>query len=324
MNDSPTLKRRDFIKVVSTAGGGLMLAFHLPSGTGLFAAEPAEATTFEPNVWLKIDTSGIATITVARSELGQGARTALPMIVAEELEADWPSIRIEQALAHQDKYGDMTTGGSTSVRNSWDTLRKAGATAREMLISAAAQTWGVDSTTCRAEKSAVIHSPNGRRLGYGQLAEAAAKLPVPTDVRLKEAKDFRLLGTSIPRVDAPEKANGSAIFGIDMKVPNMLVAMVEHCPVLGGKLKRFDAAKTLAVKGVRKVIEIPDGIAVLAENTYAAMQGREALSVSWDEGPNATLDSAAIHKMFEEKSKLDGKVVRNEGDVKATLAAAAK
>lgn len=324
MSKNSTLTRRDFIKVVSVTGGGLVLGFYLPSKGESLTAEPSSGNIFEPNAWLKIDTNGITTITVARSEMGQGPRTALPMIVAEELEADWEKVRLEFALAHPKNYGDMTTGGSTSVRNSWDTLRKAGATAREMLISAAAQTWNVDSASCRAEKGGVIHMSSERRLNYGKLVEAAAKLPVPTEAPLKDPKDFRLLGKNIPRLDTPEKVYGSAIFGIDMKVPGMLIAMVEHSPVFGGKVKSFDDKKALAIKGVRKIVEIPNGVAVVADSTYAAMQGRDALSVTWDEGPNAALSSESIHKMFEEKSKQEAKTIRNDGDLNTALAAAAK
>jgi isoquinoline 1-oxidoreductase beta subunit len=246
------------------------------------------------------------------------------MIVAEELEADWSKVRIAPALADPKTYGDMTTGGSTSVRRSWETLRKAGAIAREMLITAAAQNWNVDRATCHAENGAVIHSSSGRRLAYGQLAENAAKLSVPTEVSLKNPKDFRLLGKSIPRLDVPEKVYGSAIFGLDTKVPGMLVAMVERCPTFDGKVKSFDAKKALAIKGVKQVIEIPSGVAVVADSTYAALQGREVLAITWDEGPNAGLSNESIHKMFEEKSKQDGKVVRKEGDVVAVLATATK
>ncbi|MFQ5865017.1 MAG: molybdopterin cofactor-binding domain-containing protein [bacterium] len=323
MSNTLNLNRREFIKVVSTVGGGFVLGFYLPTKEELFAKEPAQVTTFEPNAWLKIDPDGTTTITVARSEMGQGVRTSLPMIVAEELEAEWSTVRIELALADP-KYGDMTTGGSTSVRTSWEKLRKAGATAREMLITAAAQTWNVDRATCRAEKGVVIHNPSKRRLTYGELVETTAKLSVPEIVPLKDPKDFRIIGQSLSRLDSPEKTNGSAVFGIDMEVPGMLVAMVEHCPVFGGKVKSFDATKALAIKGVRHAIEIESGIAVVADSTWAAMQGREALNITWDEGENARLDSEGIGKMFEEKSKQNGVVVRKEGDATAALATAAK
>jgi isoquinoline 1-oxidoreductase beta subunit len=322
MRDSLNLTRRDFIKVVSVAGGGLALGFYLPAEDDARATQPSDA--FTPNAWLRVDTNGDTTITVARAELGQGVRTALPMIVAEELEADWQKVRLEFALAHPDKYGDMTTGGSTSVRRSYETLRKAGATAREMLISAAAQTWEVDRSACRAEKGAVIHTPSERNLSYAQLVEKAAKLPVPANVTLKDPKDFRLLGKSLPRLDTPEKVHGSAVFGIDVKLPDMLIATVAHCPVFGGKAKSFDARAAQAIKGVRQVVEIPTGIAVVADSTYAALQGYEALAVVWDEGAHADLSSASIHAMFEQKSQSEGKPVRQEGDAVAALASAVR
>lgn len=322
MNTTQDLTRREFIKVVSVAGGGLVLGLYLPSKEELLVPELTQASRFEPNVWLKIDKYGTTTITVARSEMGQGIRTSLPMIVAEELEADWSTVRIESALADA-KYGDMTTGGSSSVRQSWEPLRKAGATAREILITAAAQTWSVDRATCRAEEGSVIHKPSGRRLTYGQLVETAAKLPVPSDVPLKDPKNFRIVGQSLPQLETREKVEGSAIFGIDMKMPRMLVAMVERCPVFGGKVKTFDATKALSTKGVRHVIEIPSGVAVVADSTWAAMQGRKALSVTWDEGEHAGLKSDSIRKMFEEEIKRVGVIARKEGNATTTLANAA-
>ncbi len=327
MNSTLAPTRRDFIKVVSVAGGGLLLGFYLPSNEELLAAEPVPATAFAPNAWLRIDVDGTVTITVAKSEMGQGVRTSLPMIVAEELEADWQKIRIEPALTDP-QYGDMGTGGSTSVRESWLPLRKAGAAAREMLVTAAAQTWGVERTTCRAEKGAVVHVPSGRRLTYGQLVEAGAKLPVPADPPLKEPKDYHLIGTRVRRLDTPEKADGRAGFGMDVKVPGILVATVARCPVFGGKVKSFDATRAMAVKGVRHVVEVPAaaGVAVAADSTWAAMKGREALAITWEEGPSAGLDSATIHRRFEEegkKAKADV-VARSEGDAAAALAGAAK
>jgi isoquinoline 1-oxidoreductase beta subunit len=324
MSNNLNLTRREFIKVASVAGGGLALGFYLPPKEEMLGAAPAKENAFAPNAWLKIDKEGITTITVARCEMGQGVRTSLPMMVAEELEADWAKVRIAPALADPKTYGDMTTGGSTSVRSSWATLRKAGAIAREMLITAAAQNWHVDRATCRAENGVVLHPPSGRRATYGQLVETAAKLPVPTEVALKNPEDFRLLGKSIPRLDIPEKVYGRALFGIDTKVPGMLVAMVERCPTFGGKVKRFEARKALAIKGVKQVIEVPSGVAVTADSTYAAMQGREALAITWDEGPYGEFSTDGIRQMFEGKSKQKGKMARQEGDVVAALATAAR
>ncbi len=318
---SQSMTRREFIQVATAAGGGFLLALQLPFRDTLLAADAPAG--FVPNFWLRIDPDGVVTVTVHRSELGQGARTALPMIVAEELEADWSKIRIEQAVADP-KYGSMTTGGSSSVRTSWEKLRKAGATAREMLIEAAAQTWNVDRTACRAREGTVVHLPTGRKLGYGELAARAATLPPPENPPLKDPRDFRILGTRVPRLDLPEKVNGSAQFGIDFTMPGMLVAMVARSPVFGGKPKSFDATAARAVPGVRQVLEVPSGVAVLADSTWQAIRGREALKIDWDEGEAATLDSDAIAKLFTSKLEGDAQVVRKEGDAAAALARAAK
>lgn len=249
----------------------------------------------EPNVYVTIDSEGSVTITVPRSEMGQGVRTALPMILAEELEADWSTIRVEQAPGDR-KFGDQTTGGSTSVRTRYQPLRRAGAVAREMLIAAAAQTWGVDPNTCRAQMSTVVHPPSGRQLSYGELVPLATTLPIPaeSDVTIKAADDFQLIGTSVKRVDGPDIVTGKAVYGIDVAIPDMLVAVLARCPVFRGSVASFDGAPAKAVEGVRDVLQIGGSVAVVADHTWAALQGREALQVTWDEGSNAGLDSAGI------------------------------
>ncbi|MEK6572423.1 MAG: molybdopterin cofactor-binding domain-containing protein, partial [Bacteroidota bacterium] len=324
MSTTSAITRRDFIKVTSTAGAGLVLSFYLPSARELdvLAFEPAER--FEPNAWLVIDKTGAVTITVAKSEMGQGVRTSLPMIVADELEAYWTKVRIEQAPAHPDKYGSQGTGGSSSVRRSWDMLRKAGATAREMLIAAAAQEWGVEKTSCYANESMVIHKSSVKKVPYGELVDAAAKLPVPADPPLKDSKDFRIIGQRLPRLDTKEKVNGSATFGLDVKVPDMLYATIARSPVFGGKVARLDAAKANNVAGVRHVVQIDEGVAVVANSTWSAIQGREALSITWDEGQYAHQSSDTIWKMFEESAKQPGTVERSDGDAKTALITAAK
>ncbi len=315
------LNRRDFIKVSSVAGSGLILGFHLPTKENeAFRAEPA--VEFFPNAFVKIDPSGTVTISVAKSEMGQGVRTSLPMIVAEELDADWSKVRIEQADAHPTKYGSQSTGGSFSVRGSWQMLRQAGATAREMLLAAAALSWNVDKSSCRADKGFVVHS-SGRKLSYGELADAAGKLSVPTSVQLKDNKDFKILGKELPKLDTPEKVNGSAIFGTDVRVKGMLFASIEKCPVFGGKVKSFDATKAKAVSGVKDVVSIENGVAVVANSTYAAFKGREALSVTWDEGQWANQNSASIKKMFEDAVKQKGSVEDYDGDAEEAFASAA-
>ena len=323
MSETAALSRRGFLKTGALAGTGLVIGLYLP-GRGETASAAAATASFAPNAWLSIDPQGKVTIWVGKSEMGQGVRTSMPMLVAEELEVEWASVRIEQALADKDRYGDQGTGGSTSVRTSWEPLRKAGATAREMLREAAAQSWKVDKSSCRAEKGAVVHTASGRRLAYGALAAAAAKLPVPREVPLKDPKDFRILGQRLHRLDTPGKVDGSAQFGIDIRVPGMLYATVARCPVFGGKAAGHDESRAKAVKGVRHVVAIPSGVAVVADSTWAAMQGREALEVRWDEGPNAGLTSAAIRRQFEEAAQRGGAVARKEGDAGAALAGAAR
>jgi isoquinoline 1-oxidoreductase beta subunit len=316
MSSSTTLTRRDFIKISAVAGTGLVLAFYLPSKD-----EVLEEAAFIPNAWLKIDTDGTVTVTVARSEMGQGVWTSMPMIVAEELDADWSKIQIVQADAHPSKYGSMSTGGSFSVRGSWQTLRTAGATAREMLLTAAAQTWGVNKSTCRAEQGAVFQS-SGKKMSYGELAEAAGKVPVPAEVPLKDPKDFKILGKPMRKLDTPLKVDGSAKFGIDIRVPGMLFASIEKSPVFGGKVVTFDATKAKAVPGVRDVIQLDVGIAVVADSTWAAFEGRKALTITWDEGRYSNQSSAAIWKSFEEASKSRGSTENYEGDAETSFDAA--
>ena len=315
-----SVSRREFLLLCGTAGAGLIIGIRLDAEEAL-AAAPVSAT-FAPNAFLNIDTDGAVTIWASRSELGQGVHTALPMLVAEELEADWGKIRVEPA-ALDPKYGNQGTGGSTSIRQSWKPLRQAGAAAREMLVAAAASTWGVAAGTCKAEAGAVVHTPSGRRLGYGALVEKAAGLPVPEDPRLKDPKEFRLLGTSVARLDGPAKVSGSARFGIDTKIPGMLHAALARSPVFGGKVARVEEDRTRRVPGVRDVIPLQGSVAVVADSTWAAFQGRDALAVTWDEGENAGLDSAGIRRLLEEASGRAGTARRTEGDVEAALARAA-
>lgn len=321
MNTPSTLSRRDFIKISSVAGAGLALSFYLPSN-GVSSEAVTEGSEFIPNAWLRIGDDGIVTVTVARSEMGQGVLTSMPMIVAEELEADWKKVRIEQAVAHPTKYGSMSTGGSFSVRGSWQNLRTAGATARELLIAAAAQTWGVDKSTCRAESGTVVHS-SGKKLTYGELASTAATIHIPTDIRLKDPKDFKIIGKPFRKLDTPSKVDGSAKFGIDVRVPGMLFASVERSPVYGGKVASFDASKAKAVPGVRDVVQIDTGIAVVANSTWAAFQGRKALTVNWDEGQYANQTSEVIWQSFEEMARSKGSVEDYAGDVDSALSSAA-
>jgi isoquinoline 1-oxidoreductase beta subunit len=321
-----TLTRRTFLRV-SAAGGALLVGGYLP---GLRESSTAEAAgVFEPNVWLKIGGDDKVTIMLSQLEMGQGVMTSMPMLVAEELDISWTQIKTEWVPADP-KYGNpnfggaQLTAGSNSVRGMWKILREAGGTARAMLVTAAAQTWNVAENTCSTEKGAVIHKTSGRRLSYGALAEKAGTLPVPKNVSLKSPKEFQLLGQPLPRLDIPEKVNGRAEFGIDVKRPGMLVARIVKCPVFGGKAESFNAEKAKAVPGVRHVVKISSGVAVVADNYWAASKGAQALEVKWNEGPLANLSSGEILKKYAALAEQPGKIARNNGDAQAALKSNAK
>ena len=312
-----TQTRREFLQISATTAASLVIGFHFP------AANRRHAASFKPNAWLEIQPDGVVNIWTGRSEMGQGVRTAMPMIVAEELDADWQTVHVIQADANP-AYGDQMTVGSRSTQSGWDPLRHAGAAAREMLISAAALTWGVPPAECHSEKGAVRHASSGKRLGYGQLTERAATLPVPASPRLKSSSEYRLLGTRVPRVDTPAKVTGQALYGIDVRVPGMVFAAVARSPVFGGRVVSFDAAPARAVPGVTDVRQIARGVAVVAENTWAAFQGKKALSVQWDEGAGATVSSPGIREAFVAAATKGGEPVRATGDVDAALRGAAR
>ncbi|MEO6447562.1 MAG: molybdopterin cofactor-binding domain-containing protein [Gemmatimonadaceae bacterium] len=320
MTTSSSLDRREFITLGAVAGGGLLLAIYAPRVGGQGGAE----APLQPNVFLRIDPSGVVTITVARSDMGQGVRTALPMIVAEELDADWGSVRVVQADAHPDQFGRMMTVGSTSVRNgAWMPLRRAGAAARAMLIAAAATKWGVAAASLRTERGVVTHEATGRRATYGELVAVAATLAVPETPVLKEASAFRLIGTSPPQLDTPDKVTGRAAYGMDARVPGMLFAMVVHPPVFGSSVKSFDATRAKAVPGVRHVVKISQGVAVVADHTWAAIKGARALDIVY-ENMEFTASSADIFRSFARQAEQPGAEARRVGDAAAGLASAAK
>lgn len=319
--------RRTFLKVSAVAGGGLLIGFHLPAWRQ--EADAAQtADELAPNAWIRVGVDDSVTLQVASSEMGQGVMTAIPMLLAEELECDWSKVRVEHAPAHADYknpvFGRQATGGSTAVRGYWTPLREAGAAGRELLIAAAALTWGVKAEDCRAESGIVIAKDSRRRLRYGELVAKAATLPPPGAVLLKEPAEFRLIGKSMPRTDTPAKVNGSARFGQDVKIAGLLTATVARCPVFGGKLRRFDAAAAKAIRGVREVLAITNGVAVVADDFWTAKRGREALTIEWDEGAGATISSADIGRQFAELEKRGGVSARKEGDVEQALAQAAK
>src|SRR5881296_4351377 len=323
MSAAPEITRREFLEAAGVAS--LVIGFHVPAG-GRRAGRAAAAAPFAPNAWLRIGADESVLVVVDRSEMGQGVTTSLPMLLAEELEADWSKVRIESAPADKaytnPMFGMQGTGGSTSVRAAYTPLRKAGAAAREMLLSAAAETWGVDKAACRAEQGAVLHAASGRRLTYGKLAVKAATMPLPHDVPLKDPKDWKILGTRVRRLDTPPKVDGSAQFGIDVKTLGLLVAVVARSPVFGGKVKSFDATKAKAVPGVRHVVEISSGVAVVADGYWPAKKGRDALEITWDEGPNAGVSSASISQLFAQRAEQPGAVARHDGVPDAALPAA--
>jgi CO/xanthine dehydrogenase Mo-binding subunit len=282
------LSRREFVAGAAAAGAGLVIGFYLPHKSA------SRAHVFSPNAYLRMTPDNKVTIVVARSEMGQGVRTALPMILAEELEADWKQIEIEQAGAST-LFGDQTTGGSASIRTTWDPMRKAGAAAREMLISAAALTWNVPRSSCSAESGNIKHAASNRSLSYGELVGKAATLPIPTDVPLKQSKDYKIVGQRLPRVDSPAKVKGQAVFGIDHRLPGMKFALLSRCPVIGGKVSSYDDNDSKKISGVSYVGKIGDSaVAVVADSVWGAMEGRRVLNVTWDEGPNKNLDTAAV------------------------------
>jgi isoquinoline 1-oxidoreductase subunit beta len=323
MTMSSTLNRRSFLQVSAAAGGGLLVGTYLPSWTGSEVVNAAGS--FEPNVWIKVNADDTVRIMLTMLEMGQGVMTSMPMLVAEELDFDWTRIKTEWAGADP-KYGNpnfggqQLTAGSNSVRGMWKALREAGATARVMLVQAAAQTWGVAENSCTTDKGEVIHQASGRRVKYGALVDKAAALPVPTGVTLKDPKSFKVLGNSLARLDVPEKVNGSAVFGIDVKLPGLLTAKVVRCPVFGGKVARFNADKAKDVPGVKNVVQISTGVAVVADNYWSASRGAQALEVTWDEGPLAKLTSAEILSRYKELAQKPGKVARNDGNADAVIA----
>lgn len=332
-----TISRRTFIVSGLAAGGALgvwAVARRLDDGdaAGAFAATTPGAVAL--NAWVKIVPDGTVVCGVHRAEMGQGVTTALPMLLAEELDVDFARVGIEQAPTDAEIYSHGT-GGSTSVRTSFEPLRQAAAAARHQLVATAAERWGVAAGACRVDDGVVI-GPGGERAGYGELVAAASQRPLPdlATLPLKPASGWQVLGTSVPRRDIPPKLDGSARFGLDVRRPGMLYAVVARCPTIGGKPKRWDAQRAKAVKGVREVLEIPavrdngvfstGGVAVVAEHTWAAISGRDALAIEWDAGAAAGESSAALSRQMEELLGREGKVVRDDGDAPAALARAAR
>lgn len=321
--------RRALLQAGALAGGGLLLGARVAwAAQGESPAGGETQTTFAPNAWVRIGSDDRVTVLIDRSEMGQSSLTGLAMLVAEELEVDLAAVHTEFAPAApaytNPLIGSQATGGSTAIRAAWEPLRRAGASARSMLVAAAAAAWGVDPGSCRAESGTVVHPASGRRARYGALAAAAAKLPVPRDVPLKAPGDFRIIGKPTPALDAPAKVQGRAIFGSDVTPPDTLVAVVARCPVFGGRVARFDGTRASSVPGVRHVLAIDSGVAVVADDTFAALRGRNALVITWDEGALAGLDSEAIREHFAQTARKPGSVASERGDTGAALAHASK
>lgn len=320
--------RRKFLKDTALLMGGLVIGFYLPMRGGrALAAEGAPAQVYPPNAFIRIAADESVTIVVNKSEMGQGVYTSLPMLINEELEADWSRIKVEAApvaaVYNHTGFGMQLTGGSSSVSSSWEQLRRVGASARILLIRAAAQQWGVAESECRAESGQVIHA-DGRKLSYGALADAAAKLPLPENVPLKNPKDFKLIGKPVKRLDTPEKINGQAVFGLDVYLPGMLTVLIARSPVFGGKVRRFDATAALKLQGVHAVYQVPTGIAVAASGFWPAKTARDLLEIEWDEGAGVALSTPKMRADYLALAQQPGAVARKDGDVAAGFKAAAK
>jgi isoquinoline 1-oxidoreductase subunit beta len=323
------IARRDFLKTTATIGGGLCIAAYVPElAARPVSNAPATAPVFAPNAFIRIATDESVTVIVNHSEMGQGIYTSLPMLLNEELEADWSKIKVEPAPVdpayNHTVFGIQMTGGSTTTPSEWERFRKMGAMGRLMLIEAAAQKWGVPATECQVEKGVVIHTATGKKATYGSLTDAASQLKPPADIPLKDPKQFTLIGKPVPRLDTPSKVNGTAQFGLDVRLPGMLFALVARPPVFGGKVASFDATETLKIPGVRAVEQVPSGVAVVADRYWPAKLGREKLNISWDDGANANLSTSQMRADFSKQSASPGTIAKKTGDPASALASAAK
>jgi isoquinoline 1-oxidoreductase beta subunit len=328
MSAPAMVSRRAFLRTSAAVGGGLLVTWNVPLSKKAGQAFAADKDAYAVNAFVRIGTDESVTVISAHSEMGQGIYTSLPMLLNEELQADWAKIRVEpapvDAVYNHPVFGIQMTGGSTTSPAEWTRYRKMGAVARVMLVQAAAKQWGVDPSTCRVENGVVIHDQSKKRVTYGSLANAASKLTAPTDVPLKDPKNFTLVGKSTKRLDTPSKTNGAAQFGLDVSVPGMLYAVVMRPPVFGGKVRSIDASETLRVPGVKSVEQIPSGITVIATKFWAAKLGRDKLKVDWDLGPNADLSTDQMLRDFAEMSRKPGNLAKKAGDPDAALKSAAK
>src|SRR5690348_6750776 len=326
---TPKLTRRSFVIGSTAVGAGLAIGLKIPFGASVVRAQDGSP---EVNAWVVIRPDDTVVIRIARSEMGQGTLTGLAQLVAEELECDWMKVTTEyptpgQSVARKRAWGDFSTGGSRGIRSSNDYVRKGGATARAMLVQAAANEWKVPASECTAANSVITHTPSGRTTTYGKVAEAAAKLAAPADVKVKDPKDWKLVGKGVKRLDTADKTTGKMTYGIDVKLPGMLNAAIKACPVFGGKLRSFDEAKIAGMKGVKKVMRVGDNaVAVVADTWWHAKTALDALPIVWDEGDNAKVSSASIAKWLEDGlGRAQPAFVGNaNGDADAAIAGAAR
>jgi len=321
---SHNFSRRNFLVTSAALGGGLVLGLNLPFGR----SEAASSDNFTPNAFIRIGNDGQVVLTMPYVEMGQGTYTSIPMLIAEELEVSLKQVRLEHAPPNEKLYanpllGVQATGNSNAMRGGWKPLREAGATARTMLVSAAAKRWGVDPKTCRAEDGEVIHDPTKQRLNYGVLAGEAATMPIPTNVALKSPAEFKLIGTPVRRLDAPAKVNGTAVYGIDVRPRGVKIATLAQSPVFGGRVRSVDETAAKTIKGVRQVVRLDDAVAVVADHMGAAKKGLAALRIEWDEGPHAKLATDAIASDLEHATLGTGAVAQNIGDADKAMADAA-
>src|SRR5437899_9300571 len=323
------LGRRDFLRTSAAVSSGLWISAWVPELAGAAAKTAAAAgKVFAPNAFVRIAADESVTVIANHSEMGQGIYTSLPMLLNEELEADWSKITVEpapvDAAYNHTVFGMQMTGGSTTTPSEWERFRKMGAMARVMLIDAAAHKWRVSASECHAEKGVVIHAASSKKASYGSLADAASQLKPPANVVLKDPKQFTLIGKPTRRLDTPSKVNGTAQFGLDVRLPGMLFALVARPPVFGGKVLSFDASEALKIKGVRAVEQVPSGVAVIADRFWPAKLGRDKLKISWDEGANAKLSTSQMLADFSKQSASPGTIAKKTGDAAAALASAAK
>src|SRR5262249_22342603 len=314
-----------FPKAGAAAGGVLILSLSLPLADR--HGEAAAADEFAPNAFIRIGSDGRIVLTMPYVEMGQGTYTSIPMLIAEELEVDLKQVRLEHAPPNEKLYanpllGVQATGNSNAIRGAWQPLRQAGATAKTMLVAAAAKKWDVDPASCRAQNGEVFHPQTGRSVKYGAITADAARMPVPENVMLKRAQDFRLISTSAKRLDTPAKVNGTAVYGIDVRPPGVKIATLAQSPVFGGRVKRVDDAAAKAVKGVRQIVQLDDAVVVVADHMGAAKKGLAALVIEWDDGPHAKLNTDDVAAELEKATLSAGAVAQNVGDVDKAMTSA--